>query len=54
MAWRRDIHHTQVVLDDCNFHECVDLSEFEMGRCLNFYPPEGEFAVPPAALLCSK
>jgi len=34
-----------VVLDDCNFHECVDLGEFESGRCLNFYPPEGEFAV---------
>jgi AP-4 complex subunit mu-1 len=34
-----------VVLDDCNFHECVDLSEFENFRCLIFYPPDGEFAV---------
>jgi AP-4 complex subunit mu-1 len=34
-----------VVLDDCNFHECVDLSEFDSQRCLTFLPPEGEFAV---------
>jgi AP-4 complex subunit mu-1 len=34
-----------VVLDDCNFHECVDLSEFDSFRCLNFFPPDGEFAV---------
>ena len=34
-----------VVLDDCNFHECVKLDEFESGRTLHFLPPEGEFAV---------
>mmetsp|Transcript_81868 Transcript_81868/g.163489 ORF Transcript_81868/g.163489 Transcript_81868/m.163489 type:complete len:500 (+) Transcript_81868:83-1582(+) len=32
-----------VVLDDCNFHECVNLSEFESTRTLSFYPPDGEF-----------
>lgn len=34
-----------VVLDDCNFHECVHLDEFESDRQLHFLPPEGEFAV---------
>jgi len=34
-----------VVLDDCNFHECVDLSEFGDQRTLCFYPPDGEFTV---------
>ena len=34
-----------VVLDDCNFHECVKLDEFESSRTLHFLPPEGEFAV---------
>jgi len=34
-----------VVLDDCNFHECVKLSEFESQRILSFVPPDGEFVV---------
>jgi AP-4 complex subunit mu-1 len=34
-----------VVLDDCNFHECVHLDEFETSRTLHFLPPDGEFAV---------
>ncbi|CAE8670943.1 unnamed protein product, partial [Polarella glacialis] len=34
-----------VVLDDCNFHECVDLQDFSELRTLSFYPPDGEFAV---------
>jgi AP-4 complex subunit mu-1 len=33
------------VLDDCNFHECVHLDEFETSRTLHFLPPDGEFAV---------
>ena len=56
MAWRvvvpRDIatsrpdrRATQVVLDDCNFHECVRLDDFEAQRLLSFVPPEGEFVV---------
>lgn len=32
-----------VVLDDCNFHECVSLDEFETSRVLTFFPPDGEF-----------
>lgn len=35
----------QVVLDDCNFHECVQLDEFERDRVLIFQPPDGEFTV---------
>jgi len=34
-----------VTLDDCNFHECVDLEDFSELRTLSFYPPDGEFAV---------
>mmetsp|Transcript_13228 Transcript_13228/g.39394 ORF Transcript_13228/g.39394 Transcript_13228/m.39394 type:complete len:439 (+) Transcript_13228:109-1425(+) len=34
-----------VTLDDCNFHECVQLGEFEASRLLSFVPPEGEFIV---------
>ena len=34
-----------VVLDDCNFHECVHLDEFEGSRTLHFFPPDGEFVV---------
>ncbi|RQM19068.1 hypothetical protein B5M09_008142 [Aphanomyces astaci] len=35
----------QVVLDDANFHECVQLDEFERDRVLVFTPPDGEFTV---------
>jgi hypothetical protein len=34
-----------VVLDDCNFHDCVRLDEFESSRTLSFLPPDGEFAL---------
>jgi len=34
-----------VILDDCNFHECVRLDEFESARTLVFLPPDGEFSV---------
>lgn len=34
-----------VVLDDCNFHDCVQLDEFERDRVLHFLPPDGEFTV---------
>jgi AP-4 complex subunit mu-1 len=34
-----------VTLDDCNFHECVNLDEFSQMRTLSFFPPDGEFAV---------
>eukprot|EP00747_Dinoflagellata_sp_TGD_P071407 gnl/TRDRNA2_/TRDRNA2_157018_c0_seq1.p1 gnl/TRDRNA2_/TRDRNA2_157018_c0~~gnl/TRDRNA2_/TRDRNA2_157018_c0_seq1.p1 ORF type:complete len:442 (+),score=90.81 gnl/TRDRNA2_/TRDRNA2_157018_c0_seq1:80-1405(+) len=34
-----------VTLDDCNFHECVNLDDFSELRSLSFYPPDGEFAV---------
>jgi len=34
-----------VILDDCNFHECIDPDHFEQTKCLNFVPPDGEFVV---------
>merc|ERR1719379_3389653 len=34
-----------VTLDDCNFHECADLTEFSDLRTISFCPPDGEFAV---------
>lgn len=34
-----------VVLDDINFHEKVNLNEFEYARTLQFRPPDGEFTV---------
>ena len=33
------------MLDDCNFHECVRLDEFDTTRTLSFIPPDGEFSV---------
>ena len=33
------------VLDDCNFHECVDATDFESMRTLAINPPDGEFLV---------
>eukprot|EP00388_Colpodella_angusta_P003886 GDKJ01013351.1.p1 GENE.GDKJ01013351.1~~GDKJ01013351.1.p1 ORF type:complete len:472 (+),score=94.82 GDKJ01013351.1:41-1456(+) len=37
-------NYGQVILDDCNFHECVDLKDFDSSRCLIFNAPEGEFS----------
>lgn len=34
-----------VVLDDCNFHECVNLDQFQSARTLSLIPPDGEFVV---------
>ncbi len=34
-----------VVLDDCNFNDCVNTQEFELNKILRIHPPEGEFAV---------
>lgn len=34
-----------VVLDDCNFHECVNTDEFDTARTLSLIPPDGEFVV---------
>lgn len=36
---------SSVVLDDCNFHECVDLKDFEAMKTLQIMPPDGEFLV---------
>lgn len=34
-----------VVLDDCNFHEVVNLDEFEASKVMTLVPPDGEFVV---------
>lgn len=34
-----------VVVDDINFNNCVNLTEFESARTLSFVPPDGEFVV---------
>jgi AP-2 complex subunit mu-1 len=32
-----------VELDDCRFHQCVRLTEFDSTRTISFVPPDGEF-----------
>ncbi|KAK7693905.1 hypothetical protein QCA50_003479 [Cerrena zonata] len=32
-----------VELDDCRFHQCVKLDEFDSTRTISFIPPDGEF-----------
>lgn len=32
-----------VELDDCRFHQCVKLHEFDATRMISFVPPDGEF-----------
>lgn len=32
-----------VELDDCHFHQCVRLNQFDSDRTISFIPPDGEF-----------
>ena len=32
-----------VELDDCRFHQCVSLANFDADRTISFIPPDGEF-----------
>ena len=32
-----------IIVDDMNFHDCMNLEKFESDRLLSFNPPEGEF-----------
>lgn len=32
-----------VVIDDCQFHQCVKLSKFETEHSISFIPQDGEF-----------
>ncbi|KAJ3180133.1 hypothetical protein HDU85_004136 [Gaertneriomyces sp. JEL0708] len=36
-------NNNAVELDDCQFHQCVKLGNFERDRTINFIPPDGEF-----------
>jgi len=37
--------YASVTLDDCNFNDCVNLSEFESDQTLSYIPPDREFDV---------
>lgn len=32
-----------VILEDCKFHQCVELNRFDSDRIIRFVPPDGEF-----------
>ena len=34
-----------VEIDDCNFHECAKLQDWDQQRILTFLPPDGEFTL---------
>ncbi|CAM9381506.1 unnamed protein product [Chrysoparadoxa australica] len=34
-----------LVMDDCNFHECARLEDFDNLRQISFFPPDGEFVL---------
>ncbi len=36
-------NRSAVRIDDCNFHESVNMSEFDINRTLKISPPDGEF-----------
>ena len=38
-------HYGSVTVDDMNFNDCVNRSEFDTARTLSFVPPDGEFVV---------
>ncbi|XP_066281512.1 AP-4 complex subunit mu-1-like isoform X1 [Branchiostoma lanceolatum] len=38
-------YHSHAHVDECSFHESVDLSEFGQSRVLTIHPPQGEFPV---------
>lgn len=33
------------MIDDCNFHECVNTNEFETNKILRISPPDGELTI---------
>lgn len=42
---KNNSHYGAPTVDDINFNEIVNLSEFESARTLSFVPPDGEFVV---------
>uniref|UniRef100_A0A7S4ANY5 MHD domain-containing protein n=1 Tax=Pseudo-nitzschia australis TaxID=44445 RepID=A0A7S4ANY5_9STRA len=42
---KNNAHYGAPTVDDINFNEIVNLSEFETARTLSFVPPDGEFVV---------
>jgi AP-4 complex subunit mu-1 len=41
----KDSRYNGVAVDDMNFNDCVNLSEFDSSRTISFIPPDGEFIV---------
>jgi hypothetical protein len=41
-----------VELDDCRFHQCVRLNDFDATRTISFIPPDGEFELMRYAQAC--
>ncbi|GJJ12305.1 hypothetical protein Clacol_006546 [Clathrus columnatus] len=39
----RPVGGDAVELDDCHFHQCVRLNQFDSDRTISFIPPDGEF-----------
>jgi len=39
------MNYGKLCLDQCNFHECCNFTEWDIDRTLVFYPPDGEFAL---------
>ena len=46
-------HADAVELDDCQFHQCVRLNEFDSDRTISFIPPDGEFELMKSAYILS-
>ena len=38
-------YSSSLLLDDANFHECANMTEFESNRILTLNPPDGEFVL---------
>lgn len=38
---RQEGSNGRLILDDCNFNECVDTKAFETNKLLRIKPPEG-------------
>jgi len=42
-AKKKKRKHTGIAIDDCTFHRCVSLTQYDVDRTISFIPPDGEF-----------
>lgn len=40
-----NLGYDAVTMDDCNFHDCANLEEFNQNRTISFNPPDGEISL---------